>query len=203
MAFLSSTQAARYLNGSPDSTLITSLISAADALIAEFCGIPRYSATVAATMTSQTYTLYLPDRDGRGVSEDQQTLILPVKPVTSITSITEDSEWAWGAGDLVASSNYVLDGDAGEVHLYPTSSHGAWDTSFRTLKVVCVAGWATTPEPLVDAGARLVAALYNWRGKPGRSSLTQGQTTESFTVRDIPDDVKAMLGRYIMPGALL
>lgn len=181
-------------------TDLGTLITRADAAIAHYCGLPAASATAAPTLESTTYTEY---HDGPAADEPR-ALALGVRHVSAVTSIHIDPLWSYGASTLVDSANYSLDGLAGRVRLLPTSSTG-WTPGYRAIKVVYVAGFTSgnAPADLKQAAALLVAHWWRLRSGVSRSS-TSGQTGGA-SLRDevLPAAVRQLVGRYVLPSAVL
>ena len=189
----------RELSGTGEDTNIDQLIVFADAAIANYLGFPPVSAGGQATIESATYTEYL---DGPTL-ERVSVVQLPLRPVTSITTIHDDPDWAYGAGDLVASTDYTLIGRTGKVALVPTGSH-AWSTAYRSIKVVFVAGFTTIPEEIKLATKMLVKHWWGMRHNLTYSSMSsQGSTVTSPTYAaggavgmTLPRPVKQLLNPY-------
>lgn len=207
MALLTAAEARKYLPGlasSGDDTFIDVLIGLADAAMAKYCGYPAYDATGAIhTLEDQTYTLYLPGRDGLEVTSDGSTIRVPVRPLVSVTTIHDDTDWDYGASFLVASADYTDDLQRAEILLLPTSTHGAFSQSFRALKVVVVAGFATPPEHLKLACRLLVAHWYDLRTTHGKMNIQGASVSDSLRPETWPESVLELLHPFILPGAIL
>jgi hypothetical protein len=70
------------------------------------------------------------------------------------------------------------------------------------IKVVWVAGYATTPNAIKKAAIDLVVYWWNQRGTLGKAALTSGG--QSVTPRDeqMPATVKETLAPYMLEGVL-
>lgn len=181
------------LTGTSEATLLTSLIAAADGVIAEYCLFPPASAGVKATLEAVSRTIYL---DGPGRC-DPTALVLGVRPVTSVTSIKQDSSGDWSYATTESASNYTLDGLTGKVYSKPGTSL-AWQSTRRGIQVVCVAGFDTsTHANLLLAIGTLVAY---WLALGPVTELVQGQTVDgdSLTPRDgqLPLAVRQLVTPY-------
>jgi hypothetical protein len=179
------------LTSTAEDTTITTLIARADALLAAWCGFPPATAGGSPTLEAATYTDYL---DGPAL--DERTLLLPVRPATSVTTIHDDKggDWAYGSDDLVASTDYTLDGRAGRVHLHTNSVHGAWSRRPRALKVVYVAGFDTGAHKLIaEAISIMVAHWWSQRNTQGKIATTQGGQSVTTRAETIPDRVREIM----------
>lgn len=172
---------------------IDTLIARADSVLAEYCGFPAASASVDPTLESTTYTHYL---NGPSVM-DGRLIRLPVRPVTSVTSIHDDQDrdWTYGAADLVDSGDYTLDGVKGEVWLHDDAAHGtSWGSGARILKVIYVAGFDTGADTrITQAITALVAHWWSTRYTAGQESVTLTDTTISASPKMIPDHVRELV----------
>ena len=187
-----------HLSGTASDAEITTLIAAADNVLATWCGWPRAGA--AATLESATYTDYY-DGPSHG---DPTVLSLRVRPVASITSIHDDRDrdWAYGASDLVDSGDYVLDGEAGRVYLTSSSTHGVWSRGNRVLKAIYVAGYDTGAESFIaEAIGVLVAHWWGLRPTQGRTNVTQGGQSAAMRAETIPARCKELISGAVLPEA--
>lgn len=193
MALISAANVRAEVQGltSADDTELGLLIAEADALAASYLYFPPVSATptAAPTLSVSTYVDYLdgPARD------DYTRLDLRVRPVASITSIYDDPDRLYGAGELVASSEYTLDGEAGVVRIDGDATH-AWTTARRAIKVTYTAGWTdgSAPADLRRALLEIVGSLWRRRHLPGLPSATPVEQDAHL----IPIVARQALGRY-------
>ena len=188
---------------SDTTTKLTTLITAADGMIAAFCGYPRPSATAARTMESASYTLY----SGRGWlwvdGDDARRLVIGLRPVTAITSIHESQEEQFNAAALVAGSDYSQRGEHGQIaYLSQTSAHGQWTKQPDRIKAVITAGYSSAPATLKHAAAELVMFLWEQRARRAKSAITQGNLNTTYRSEQIPDHVAQMLGEYLLPQSV-
>lgn len=182
------------LTGTAEDSVLTTLIARVDALFALYCGYPVPDAG-ARTMESATYTLYF---DGASRTNGR-TLQLGIRPIVSVTSIHSDPDWDYGVGDLVDSSDYVVDTMEGAVHLRPDSSE-AWPSGHRSIKAVVVAGYSSTPADLVALVALAVRHLWDLRRTQGTSQYQVSGDQRTLTDADalIPAHVRSLLGPYVL-----
>lgn len=199
MALVTAAQVRSYLphlTGAGEDTLIDTMVTRAEAEIARFCGYPPVTVATAPTLASSSYTRY---QDGPGGTE----LVIDVWPVTAITSIYDDPEWIWAAATLVASTDYtLLEGDRGLIVLKSTALHGGWNRARKSIKAAVTAGFTTAPADLAHAICLLAATFHKRRTSTGveRMSTADGASVEM--VQGIPDEVRDLLGPYLLPGAL-
>lgn len=184
-------------------------IARAEEQIARYCGYPAASAGGTPTMASTSYTLYVRARTPetqRGWSDADpvyRTLRLPVRPVTAVASVYSDPDEEYGSDDLVASSDYTLDGDAGELRLKPNSIQGGWSPEKRAQKVSCTAGFTSAPPALVHAICLTAAAMYKRRPEAGveRQSTADGASVEME--KGIPKEAREVLNDgFVLPGRI-
>lgn len=187
------------LSGTAEDTLLDTLTAEAGALIAEFCAVPATSGGGAPTLESVTYTLYGGDGATLEAADDGTYIAMHVPPVTSITSIYDSTTWAYGSGDLVASSSYVLDGARSRVLTSPTGSH-SWVNRGRGLRVICVAGYATVPAGLKYACGELVSHLWTIRYVGQAVSVSAGGSSIQLPDGPIPAAIVSRLMPFRLMG---
>lgn len=167
-----------------DDGIIGDLINGVSQMINQYCG---------RTLLSATYTDYL---DGTGSAE----LLLPNYPVTAITSINDDVDRVWAAGDNIdITTNVNWEGTSGIVRLW--NNEYGFSKGNRNVKVVYVAGYslATMPYDVALACKLLVSQHYRqsysqWRR--GIQSEQMGDRNITFTNEAIPKDVALLLAPY-------
>ncbi len=160
------------LAGTSDDTLVATLCSRVDGLLAAWCGYPRTDAGTR-TLEDATYTEHL----GRPALDDR-VLRLTIAPIVSVTSVHIDAGLEYGAETLVDSSAYQVLESSGELVL-PSASTTAWSRVDRANRVVYVAGFVTTPPELVAIAALAVRDLMD-RGKTG-DQLSGSSSQQSFS----------------------
>lgn len=173
---------------SGDDTLIGTLIDRADSAIAEWLRFPVPDAGTR-TLGAATYTAY-PGPLSIDPA-DPLVLMVPVRPVISVTSVHIDPARSYGAATAVDSADRDLDGAAGLVILRESAGTG-WSTALRANKVVISAGWATLPGPLAQA---LVMQVGHWLAhtrSAGRLTLDDGQSRVDLTALDLLPEVRAL-----------
>lgn len=151
------------LTGTGEDTLLNTLITRADGLMAAYCGYPACDSGHH-TLEDETYTLYL-----EAAVEDPRVLRLPVRPLQSVTSANVDATWDHAAATAVSAADYLAVAIDGALYAKPTGSLQAWSTELRSNKVVVVAGFATTPPALVAIAAMAVRDLLD-AGKVGQQT---------------------------------
>jgi len=186
------------LSGTGEDTLLDTLIAEAGGLIAELCAVPPASVGGAPSLESTTYTLYGGDGATLERGEDGAYIALHVPPVSSVTSIYDSTLWDYGSGDLVSSSDYVLDGANSRILTAPNGSH-SWTNTGRGLRVICVAGYATVPAALKYACAELVSHLWTLRYVGQAVSVSGGGASIQLPDGAIP----AAIVRRCLPFRLM
>ncbi len=139
-------------------------------------------------LASQTFTEYY-DGDGTNL------LFLKNYPISSITTIHQDSDRAFGSDTLVASTDYFTYADNRKL----IGDGVTWLRGIQTIKVVYLAGYVigSIPEDLVNA----VTMLVDFWGKEydaHRFGVTStGTETNRITYeKNIPAEIKEMLNPY-------
>lgn len=183
---------------SAEDSRLGDVIAAVGAVFARHCNYPPATVGANPTMESTAYTLYT-DRGASPVLRlSTFVILLPVAPVTTLTSVHDDSDRDYGAGDLVDSGDYDLDGDTGLISLRPTRSHGGWSTAFAAIKVVCTAGFSTIPDDLKHAAIVQTIAWYRGIQRTGAENMSQGGISVRFSPRELLPDVREVLDRYVL-----
>lgn len=175
------TKAKNYLgiSGTDEDTLLNELISGASKAIENFCN---------RIFGEAPYTEY---HDGRG----RPSVVLKQLPVVSVTSVHDDIDRDFEAGDLVDADNYIVDMVAGIIIL---KNDATFADGVLNVKVVYTAGYSTIPEA-ADLGCQIwVAAFYN-RLKDGADGFTSeniGGIAQAFLNIPMPENVKALILPY-------
>lgn len=180
------------LSGSGEDTRLGVLIDMAGQMLATWCGVPEGADGTAPSLESATRTYY--STPGQ-IWVDGLSLWLPIKPITSITSIYDDESLLYPASSLVSSGDYAL-GDAGEIRLSTQAAHGGWSRTNRAVKVTAVAGYTTVPGMLKAACAQLVAHLYHLPQQGNASNRSQRGASVGFNSRELPAHVKELAAPY-------
>jgi len=185
------------LTGTGQDTEIAEIIDRAGAWIARWLGYPAASAGAEATIESTTYTHYSGAWEGGiEVADDGRSIGLPVIPVSSVTSIHDDTDWDYGSGELIPSSDYVLDGVNGLVWLRVDASDSFTPDSPRAVKVVYSGGFSTVPDPIKQACGMVVRTLWDARKQQGRAGLSTPATSASLRPLEFPGLVFDLLRPY-------
>jgi hypothetical protein len=189
MAVLTAAESRLYIRGltgtAEDATLDT-LITRADRGFAAFLGLPSPTAGGNPTIEDTAHTVYITGEGGL-------SLQVPYMPVQSITSIHDSTDRTYGAGDLVAGSDYDLFGLEGLVLLKDASTHGSWSTTDRAIKVTAVIGWSTIPDAIKHAAGLQVAHWFQGRDHVGRTNVAQGGGTIAVqSLGLLPEVVEAL-----------
>jgi len=175
-----------------------------EGLISEYLGYPVGASGAAPTWASTSYTLRL-----RAVRGDDQRLLLPVRPVTAVASVYQDTNMEFAAADLVTSTDYETEHLRGGtyLHLLPdATSIAAWSTLPRSIKVSCTAGYtneAAIPKALADAAYRCVADWWTGRRTRAMESTSQGGVSQTRgELKALPADTREILTPWMLLGRL-
>jgi uncharacterized phiE125 gp8 family phage protein len=139
---------------------------------------------------SQTLTEYY---DGPK-DNAQDSLLLNVFPIISITSIYDDLDRIWADSSLLDPANYVVYKERGIVKLY--RNEGFFQQGIQNIKVVYTAGYATIPGDIEDAGIQMVEHMFNRARTAGFQSQSLGGKSETYDNDEIPAAVKRVLRNY-------
>lgn len=176
------------LTGTASDSVLATLVSRFNSLIAAHLGYPKQSSGVM-SIESGTYVEHL---DGPGGIELQVT----VKPLISVTSIYDDPDLEYtDAADLIAASDFTVYGHEGKVLLDYNATDASFSAGYRHIKITYVAGYtdSTMPNAIKHAACMQVAHWYNARAHIGKTNLSsQGQTVALKTLELLPEVVKAL-----------
>jgi len=139
-------------------------------------------------LASQTFTEYY---DG----DNSLILFLKNYPITSITTIHQDSDRVFGADTLVDSGDYFTYADNRKL----VGDGVSWERGIQTIKVVYVAGYAigSIPEDLVNAITMLVDFWYKEYDAHRFGVSSTGTETNRITYeKNIPVEIKEMINPY-------
>lgn len=134
---------------------------------------------------SATYTEYY---DGGG----RNMLVLKHYPITSITSIYDDSDWGWGADYLVASGTYRIKDD--RIVMYKTG-YTFYDYN-QNIKITYVAGYSTVPADLKHACITETIRSYIHRKHVDEVSKSLADGSISYTSKEFLPMTLAVLDKY-------
>ena len=177
------------LTSTGEDTNLDRLIDRAGAFMAAWCGYQPAAVGGVPTLEDVAYTLYL---DGPGGIE----LALPVGPLVSVASVYSDPLREYGSSVLVASSDYTLDGYRSLVILKESSTQGAWDTGYRSIKITATAGFTTVPADIKQAAIQLIAHWWRLRRQAGKKSVSQEGGSVTLADETMPPQVAQILGPY-------
>ncbi len=176
---------------SADDARLTTLILRAEELIAGWLRWPPATFSMTPRLERQTYTFYL---NGPHPT-DPSRLVLPMRPVIFVTSVTDDPDRVYPISDVVPSTDYETEQIEGEIDLLPLSTH-AWSTSSRAINVICDCGFNTVgvKDYIKQALAAKKKHLWDSRHTQGTVSATQGGQSQTRTPEVIPATVRQMVG---------
>lgn len=196
IASLSDVKTALLISGTTDDTLLTNLLSAADAFVAQHTG---------RDFAGGTYT----EAHAAGTS----VLFLANYPVTSVTSVKVDSSRAFGSDTLRDADTYVLHADRGVIESltgpFLAPRGGVRDDWPGAVQVVYATATGAVPAPVQEAFYQLIGHWYRQAktfadqeyqmllsrtsdGKTWSWSLTSGLK--------IPSSVRELLAPYRVPA---
>ena len=177
-----------------DDARLTSVIARAESAIAAFCLWPTTDAGIY-SLESAAYTFYLDGSDPKWPGE----LLVPVRPLISVTSVFDDPDLLYPAADEVPAAERFVDLSAGRIILYPSSTH-TYSTARRAIRVRVTAGYATAPEWLKTAIGEVVQANWNRRHTAGKMNTSQGGANQSLAavVTHIPPSAVSLLQSAII-----
>lgn len=150
-----------------------------------------------------TYTLYFsPGIDKTTVLKGGTVLVFPFT-LSSITTVHEDADRAFGASTLIPATDYYIKGNT--LALYADGTTAAFQGGERTVKVVAVGGYATIPGLLQQAATMLATWVYTSgdRMRSNVQSESAGGHTVTYKDEDMPKPVRAMLvsGGFVRQSA--
>lgn len=170
--------------GSGEDTLLGYLITAISAQVEDY--LDRYA-------ESTSRTVYL------DVDEGQRFFVLRGYPVSSVTSVYNDSEWGFGASTLVASTEYTVLGPDGFLR-FPYYELVAGPGA---LKVTYVGGMAANTAafyaafPAVELAVwAQVSYLFDKRKFLADTSASVAGSSVGFQVPELLPEVVGMLKPY-------
>jgi len=178
------------ITGTTADTELGNLLNRVEADVARWLGFPVYDSGTTPVLPQQTYTLYI---DGP-MYDNEAVLQLPIKPLVSITSIHSDADRVYGSDTEITSAEFDLDLANSRVILKTNVSTEGFETAFRAIKVVCVAGYNSSP-PLDLEHAICVFASQLHRNKmaQGKESTVQRAGSIKYSPKTLPFEVKEIL----------
>ena len=188
------------ITGTDADTELNNLILRVESSIARYLGFVPPDSVTNAVLDSSTYTVFL---DGP-FKNLKDVLQLPMKPAVSVTSIHSDPDLVYGSSTSIDGSQYVLDKENARIVLKSTSTD-LFDTGFRYIKVVYVAGFDNTdpPEDLVHAICLLCSNIQRSKQGQGYSNINARSVTVGFVPRTaFPTEIKQLLAGYRNAGSI-
>lgn len=139
-------------------------------------------------LAQQTFTEYY---DGDGTT----LLFLKNYPISSIATIHQDADRAFGSTTLVAATDYFTYADNRKL----IGDGVSWESGLQTIKVVYVAGYeiGSIPEDLVNAITMLVDFWFKEYDAHRFGVTSTGTETNRITYeKNIPMEIKEMINPY-------
>lgn len=159
-----------------DNSLLEDLVDSVSALFETYCD---------RQFLSREYTEY---QDGK----DVDILFTDQYPVTSITSIHDDREWAWGSATEVSSSSYRASSDGRSIVFKDTYLLDY----YQNIKIIYTAGHGSTPYDLEQACIEEAARLYKNKNQIDISSKSLSDGSVSYVVSDFLPKTLTILNKY-------
>jgi len=164
-----------YLNitgsNSTSDNLINDLINRISTAFESYCG---------RTFISASYVEYY---DGGGESE----LFCDKYPVTAVSEINEDADWAWSTSTVIASASYRIADERSVVY------DGVFGTGRQSIKITYVAGYSTTPDDLLQAAIEEVGRKFKHQLDYDEAAKTLGDGSVTFQDSNfLPQTIKTL-----------
>lgn len=165
------------LNTTPEQVdLLKNLINVYSTMFEKYCD---------RLFKSRTHTEY---HDGEG----RDFLMAKEYPIVSITSIYDDSAWAWGEDTLIDSSSYRFS----ERLIVLSQSATCFGNYRQNVKLTYVAGYTTIPYDLEHSCISEVIKSFDNITSLGLDSASFGDVSESFTPAAFLPQTKTVLNNY-------
>lgn len=125
--------------------------------------------------------------DGKG----SKFLFPTYSPITSVSGVWDDSDWAWDTSSLVASTDYMIKNNTTIV--LKDSTFGDYD---QNVKIIYTAGYATVPEDVRLACIEEVTRTY--KNRKGVDVLAKTAADGSVTryAKDLMPSTIRVLNTY-------
>lgn len=163
------------IKGTADDELLQALITAASTMFETLCN--RSFKSIADT------GLY----DGSGGFRQ----FLPSYPIISVASVDVDGISVPFAGTSTTATGYRLGTNS------IIRNGQKFPVGIGNVKVTYTAGYATIPEDLARACIHMVAFMYRGGSRVGESSKSVGGGTTSYSIKDMPDEVRLIISNYM------
>jgi hypothetical protein len=162
------------LTSQDDDVLLARLITAASGFIESYI-----NRTLGVHSVSEV-------RDGLG----GRRMVLSDYPIVSVTTLAVNGVAIPAAADVVSNGYRV-------VGIMVLLTGYIFSKGLGNVEVTYSSGYATTPPEIEQACIELVAWRYKERDRIGQSSKSVGaQETVTYSIKDMPDDVKTILNQY-------
>jgi len=189
------------VTGDAANTDLEALLDRVEAATARYMGWRKPDNLASPRMLASTHTFYL---DGP-TNENPQVLQLPMRPVQSIASIHSDVDRQYGSDTLIDAATYSLDKYLGQVILDPITATDYFERGFRSIKVVCEAGYANSelPNDLEHGICVWASQLHRNKATQGKDSITQRAATISISPKTMPKEVAEIFAAFREPRQIL
>lgn len=166
------------LTGTAEDTLLDLLIAAADARLADWCAVPPATPGGDSTLETTAYTVYLD-----GPCRDPRVLDVGLRPITTLTSVKQDTDGDWSYASTESSSDYTLDGRHGKVYANPGSAL-AWGSGLRHIQVVCSAGYNVGAHVILTRAIALLVSEWLARRTSTDAIVSESLAADTRQYRD-------------------
>ena len=137
---------------------------------------------------AKSYTEYY---DGNG-----DVFLFPlVRPIISVISIHDSSDWTWNSDSLISSSDYAIQNSNWIVMKDDVFSMGN-----RNIRLIYRAGYASIPDDLKQACIEEVLRRFRRRSDFDVTAKTIEDGTVTYTEKDLLAQTRRVLNKYTLKG---
>jgi hypothetical protein len=180
------------VTGTGANTELQNLLDRVESAIARWLGFPLPDGSNTATLSVSTYTVYV----DQYWKDDLTVLQLPLRPVSTITSVHSDPDRKYGSDTSLASDEYEIDKQLGLLIIKPDANTVGFSKGYRSNKVVGTFGYTLFHKDIVHAVCVYAAHLQRAKGNQGKKSQSIRNATTTYSPNTIPPEVKEVLYPY-------
>ena len=177
------------LTGSGADTELSNLINRVESIIGRFLGFPPPDNALSVTLGSAIYTVYV---DSPSYT-NKNLLLLPIKPIISITSVFADATRVYGADTEITSAEYDIDKKAGRLILKENVASIGFSRGFQANKVYGTFGFTSADTDLIHAVCVYCAHLHRAKSSQGKKSQGIRDASTTYAENTMPAEVKQVL----------
>lgn len=153
--------------------LMNDLLTRTSARMENYCG---------RIFASDEYTEY---RDGRGLPY----IYTNQYPITTVSGIWDDADWAWADSSIVSSSNYRVSDDGHSINFHGT----ILESRVENVKLIYTAGYSETPVDVVQACLEETVIALKQKANPGLiTGLKQEGSIQRNAVNFLPATISTL-----------